>query len=149
MPSSASISIRSSIIFDFSLSMPRARDSTTSTSENLSTTSPGRKSASPNIILQEDMSTVFFLYSQAVLTLSLINSSSILSRQRASILTVIFEFVLIKPAPILNPSKSSTLTISPFSNSPSILSISLSKIQAPPALIVRPSPFLSITVATV
>ena len=46
---------------DFSRSMPRARDSTTSTSANLSTTRPGRKSASPKITRQEEVSTVSFL----------------------------------------------------------------------------------------
>mgnify|MGYP002508104972 CR=1 FL=1 len=40
--------------------MPRARDCTTSTSENLSTTSPGSQSASPKITRQELVSTVFY-----------------------------------------------------------------------------------------
>ena len=44
------------------------------------------------------------------------------------------------------PSKSWTFTTSPFLKVPVIVSISLSKIHAPPAFIVRPSPFFNVTI---
>ena len=61
-------------ISDLNLSIPKASDSTTSTSEYLSITSPGRKSASPNIRRQAEVSTVSNLYSTAALTLSSIKT---------------------------------------------------------------------------
>ena len=129
--------------------MPRASDSTTSTSENLSITSPGRKSASPKITRQLDISTVFFLYSQASFTRCFKNSPSISCLLfRVSRRTSILEFRLIKPLPIGYPSKSWITTISPSVKEPMMLSISLSKIHTPPALMVRPSPFFSVTIAS-
>ena len=61
----------------------------------------------------------------------------------------IFEFWLINPFPIGYPSKSCTVTTSPFLNRPVMVSISLSKIHAPPALMVRPSPFFNVTIALI
>ena len=116
-----------STITGFSLSIPSASDSTTSTSENLSMTMPGRKSASPNMTRQLDVSTVAFLYSHAFLTrISIKASSMTVPFFLDSIRTVSLELVLMKPCPRKKPSKSSTDTSSPFWNSPVMASISLS-----------------------
>ena len=64
-------------------------------------------------------------------------------------LTLIFELSLIKPLPRVMPSLSFMMTMSPFSYSPKILSISLSKTQAPPALRSLPSFFFSIKTALI
>ena len=77
MPSFAINSVRVCKIKDLYRSMPSARDCTTSTSENLSTTRPGRKSASPKITRQLPVSTTFFRYSQAFSTRVLRKASSI------------------------------------------------------------------------
>ena len=128
--------------------MPSAKDCTTSTSENLSITSPGRKSASPNTTRQDEVSTVFFRYSHACCNrvrknASSITVSSFLLKRRTRIL----ELRLINPMPIGYPSKSCTSTRSPFSNVPMILSISLSKIHMPPDFTILPSPFFNVTTA--
>ena len=88
--------------------MPRARDSTTSTSENLSITIPGRKSASPKITRQLVMSSMtFFRYSQAFLTRMVRKVSSIsVSMFLVIMRTVNLEFRLINPRPMGYPSKS-------------------------------------------
>ena len=66
-----------STIITLKRSIPRARDSTTSTSANLSTTMPGRKSASPKITRQLEISSItFFRYSHAFCTRIRIKSSS-------------------------------------------------------------------------
>ena len=84
----------------FILSMPSASDSTTSTSENLSTTRPGRKSASPKITRQALVSTVFLRYAQASRTRFSRNASSIsCAPSRVIMRTRIFEFWLMKPRP--------------------------------------------------
>ena len=127
MPSSARTFFNFSRITGFQRSIPRARDSTTSTSENLSTTMPGRKSASPKIRRQLPVSTVVFLYSQAFRTrISIKSSSMTASRFRDMTRTVILERVLMKPCPRKYPSKSTTSTMSPFSKFPEMDSISLS-----------------------
>ena len=100
MPFSRRISFTFSTISDLNLSIPKASDSTTSTSEYLSITSPGRKSASPNIRRHAEVSTVLNLYSTAALTLSSINVSSTTSVCLLSILTVILDFLLINPIPM-------------------------------------------------
>ncbi|CUP02193.1 Uncharacterised protein [Flavonifractor plautii] len=85
---------------DFSRSMPRARDSTTSTSANLSTTRPGRKSASPKITRQEEVSTVSLRYCQAARTRRSRKSRSMTapaSRDRTR--TAMVEARLRKPTP--------------------------------------------------
>ena len=106
IPFSAKTIFSLSTIKGLSLSIPSAKDSTTSTSENLSITIPGRKSASPNISLHEDVSTVLRRYSTAALTLCSINASSIFLSCLDNILTVILDFLLTKPIPIKYPSKS-------------------------------------------
>ena len=150
-PSCAIISFSKSTICSLYKSMPSARDSTTSTSEKRSTTSPGRKSASPKITRQHVRSSpciTAFLYSQAFFTRIRRNASLIsCSASRVSIRMVILDFRLMNPRPIGYPSKSRTMTISPSSTLPITLSISLSKIQSPPALMVRPSPFRKFTTA--
>ena len=148
MPLDASSALRLSIIISFILSIPNASDSTTSTSLNLSITRPGNPSASPKMSLHEEVSTVSTLYCTASRT-SLSIKSLLISTSRCLVIirTVIFDLVFMKPFPRKYPSKSSTSTISPFSNSPFILSISLSYIQSPPALKLLPSPFFIITSA--
>ena len=147
-PSAARTSSNRRIIVIFILSIPSASDWTTSTSENLSTTSPGRKSASPKIRRQLDVSVTFLRYSQASCTLFLKNASSISWSIFLVIIRMrILECSLMKPRPIGYPSKSRTSTMSPFSYAPKIEAISLSKIQAPPCFKARPSPFFSVTTA--
>ena len=148
MPVSASTFLQASTICSLNRSIPSARDSTTSTSSNLSITIPGRKSASPKIIRQLPVSTTFFRYSHAFFTRMSRNSSSIswsmflvIRRMR------ILELVLINPRPIGYPLWSCTRTISPFSKVPITEAISLSKIHIPPAFIVLPSPFFNVTTA--
>ena len=81
-------------------SIPRARDSTTRQSENLSITSPGRKSASPKTRRQLVVSTVCLRYSQAFRTrISRKASSMTAPRSRDIRRTVILERVFIKPYP--------------------------------------------------
>ena len=148
MPSSARTFFRSSIIVSLKRSIPRASDCTTSTSENLSTTIPGRKSASAKISLQLPVSTTFLRYSHASRTLFSRNASSIstcssLVRRR----TVILELVFINPFPSGYPSKSCIRTRSPLVKLPMIVSISLSKIHIPPDFRSLPSPFFSVTTA--
>ena len=86
---------------------PAGEGKTTTTVENLSTIKPGRKSASPKITRQLEVSVTFLRYSHASRTLFSKNSSSItvfssLERRR----TTILEFVLINPFPSGYPSKS-------------------------------------------
>ena len=129
-------------------SIPSARDCTTSTSENLSTTRPGRKSASPKITRQLPVSTTFLRYSHASRTRCFKNSGLISVRSSlVSIRTVILELVLINPLPIGYPSKSRTRTISPFTKLPMMLAISLSYTQRPPDFRNLPSPFFNVTTA--
>ena len=146
MPFSASTFFNSSTIRSLNLSIPSASDSTTRISENLSITIPGRKSASPNISLHDDISTVCFLYSTQSLTLCSKKASSIWLVWRLNILTVILDLRLIKPIPMKYPSKSFTFTSPPSSTSPVILSISLSYTHIPPDFNVLPSPFLIFTI---
>ena len=148
IPSSARISFKKFTIISLNCSMPSARHSTTSTSSYLSITKPGKKSASPKIIRQEEVSTVVLRYSHAFFTRIFKNASSISWSGFLVIMRIrIFEFWLINPFPIGYPSKSCTVTTSPFLNRPVMVSISLSKIHAPPALMVRPSPFFNVTIA--
>ena len=129
-------------------SIPSARDCTTITSENLSTTRPGRKSASAKIRRHALVSTTFLRYSHASRTRCSKSFSSISTFSSLVIRrTVIFEFVLIKPFPIGYPSKSWISTISPFVKLPMIVSISLSKTHIPPDFRSRPSPFFRVTTA--
>ena len=80
--------------------MPRARDSATSTSANLSTTRPGRKSASPKITRQEAVSTVSLRYCHAARTRFSRNASSITaSAFRDRVRTAMVEARLRKPTP--------------------------------------------------
>ena len=148
IPSSARTFLRSSTIVSLKRSIPRASDWTTSTSENLSTTIPGRKSASAKTRRQHPVSTTFLRYSHASRT-RFSKSSSLISTFSSLVIrrTVILELVLMNPLPIGYPSKSWTSTISPFSKFPMTVSISLSKIHIPPDFRSLPSPFFRVTTA--
>ena len=101
IPSFSRIAFNISTILSLNRSIPSASDCTTSTSENLSITSPGKKSASPNTTRQLDVSTVFLRYSHAFSSLSLKNASSISCSVFLVIsLTLILEFLFINPFPI-------------------------------------------------
>ena len=127
MPSWASSSFSSSTMVTLKRSMPRARDSTTSTSENLSTTSPGRKSASPKTRRQLLVSTTFFRYSQAFFSRMRKKSSLIsASGSRVSIRTVSLERRFRKPWPSGQPFSPQTRTRPPSSAPGEISAISLS-----------------------